>query len=338
MSRKNMIVFGATGTLGLYLMEYLKEHLNSNEWRVIAVGRRNTSFFSRYSPLVEYCRADISKKEMLDSLPQSNVHSVLHFAGALPGYMEGYHPQLYIDSNVTGTLNVLDYCRKSGADRVLFTQTISDYYGYYGKLTRFYDDMPRAISFTGDHSFYAISKCMAEDMCWHYQASYGLKSFVFRLPNIYCYMPDIKTLYVDGKPAPSSYRYMIGLAMEGKPIELWGDPKKGIDIIYVKDFCQMMLKACFVDRREGGRYNVGTGKMISLEDQIKGMIQVFSPKDKQSIIIPRPEKRDCVNFCMDIEKARKDLGYEPKYDYISYLEDYKKEMEADRFNDFFTKP
>ena len=249
--------------------------------------------------------------------------------------MAGYHPQQYIDTNVTGTLNVLEYCRENRIGRILYTQSISDYYGYYGKLNRFKDDMPRKIPLKGDHAVYAISKCMAEDLCWHYQTSYGVKSFIFRLPNIYCYMPEHKTFYIDGKPTVVSYRHMIKLAMGGKPIEMWGDPQKGIDVIYVKDFCQLIYKSVFVDRKEGGRYNVGTGKMTSMEDCIRGIIQVFSPQGSRSAIIPRPEKHDCVNFCMDIEKARNELNYEPQYDYISYLEDYKKEMESDRFKDLF---
>ena len=335
MRKNTIVIFGATGTLGLYLVDYLHRHLNDGNWNVVAVGRRKTAFFDRYAPYVSYVQADISLMNTLSSLPTSNVKAVVHMAGALPGYMEGYHPRSYIDSNVTGSFNVLEYCRQTGADRILYTQTISDYYGYYGKLTRFMDDMPRNIPFTGDHSMYAISKCMAEDMCWHYQASYGLRSFVFRLPNIYCFMPEEKILYADGRPARSSYRYMIRLAMEGKPIEMWGDPGKGMDAIYVKDFCQMMKRAILVDRM-GGKYNVGTGVMTSMLDQIKGMIEVFCPPGKKSEIIARPEKHSCVNFCMDITKARAELGYEPKYDYIRYLEDYKVEMQANRFKDMFT--
>ena len=69
--------------------------------------------------------------------------------------------------------------------------------------------------------------------------------FAFRLPNIYCFMHDSKTLYHDGKPAVSSYRLMIDKARAGEPLEIWGDPTKGMDLIYVKDFCQMIEKALF---------------------------------------------------------------------------------------------
>ena len=58
---------------------------------------------------------------------------------------------------------------------------------------------------------------------------------------------------------------------------------------------------------------------------------MFSPKGHPSKIIACPDKKDCQNFVMDIQNIKDELGYEPEYDYIAYLEDYKKEMELNRF-------
>lgn len=96
-------------------------------------------------------------------------------------------------------------------------------------------------------------------------------------------------------------------------------------MVYVKDFCQMLYKALFVER-DSGYYNVGTGKGTSLLNQIKGMIQVFGSKDKKSDIIMRPDKTNAPQYIMDITPAVQELGYAPEYDYIEMLEDFKKEM------------
>ena len=93
-------------------------------------------------------------------------------------------------------------------------------------------------------------------------------------------------------------------------------------MVYVKDFCQMLYKAIFVDR-EKGYYNVGTGVGTSLIDQIKGMIEVFGEDNKKSSIILRPDKPNAPQYIMDITPAQKELGYEPQYDYISMLKDIK---------------
>lgn len=93
----------------------------------------------------------------------------------------------------------------------------------------------------------------------------------------------------------------------------------------------MIYKAMMTNKVTTGQYNAGTGIKTTMREQIEGMIEVFSPKDNPSKIIECPEKKDCDDFVMDISNIKEDLEYEPEYDYISYLKDYKKEMEAQRF-------
>lgn len=335
--KKTIVVFGATGTLGLYLIDYLVQNLDSN-WQIVATGRKSeVQFFeATYPDRVIYEQVEISDKETFKNLPNTDVYAVVHFAGALPAYMEGYDPYQYVNSNVLGTLNVLEYARKHNAERIMYTQTISDYDGYFDEMVELQDDMPRRVPMTGDHSVYAITKCAAEDLCWNYQAEYGISCFVFRLPNIYCYMPESKILYHDGVPAKSSYRLMIHRAQAGEPLEVWGDPAKGMDLIYVKDFCQMIFKALSAPKSTAGIYNVGTGKLTSLDSLVDGIIEVFSPADAKSEKIYRPEKHDCVNYYMNIDKAKNNLGYEPLFSTPEKVfSDYKKEMKINRFAKFF---
>lgn len=324
-NKKRIIVFGATGGIGLYLTEYLKTYFEK-EYEIIAVGHRKTNYFDKYG--ISYYSIDISNNNEFSGLPQEKVYAVVHLAGILPAAMEGYIPQKYIDINIKGTLNILEYCRLVKADRILFTKSVSDLYGWLDSVSYLKADLPIKLKYTGDHAVYAISKISAEHLIEHYHQEYGIKNFIFRLPNIYLYSPEM-FYYVNGVKKPISYRYMIDRANKGLPIELWGDPKKGRDCIYIKDFCQIIRRAIMADR-DTGLYNVGSGVITSMEDQINGMIEVFS-EQKKSEIIYCPEKRNCVNYLMDISKTVEELDYSPEYDYISYLEDYKKEMHSDRF-------
>ena len=52
--RKKIVIFGAGGTLGLYLVDHLSRLLSADEWEVIASGRSDIAFFDRYAPLVRY--------------------------------------------------------------------------------------------------------------------------------------------------------------------------------------------------------------------------------------------------------------------------------------------
>ena len=327
MNKKKIIVLGSAGNLGMYFMDYLMSNLNMEEYEMIATGTKKEYPFDFYNG--KYIKLDITKKEDFEKLPKENVHAIVDFAGVLPAYLSKDDPDKYIDVNIKGTLNVLEYAREVKADRIIYTQTWADLNGYLKENKPLKPDLLRKPIHTGDHAIYTVTKCAAVELIECYHQMYEIKNFIFRLPNIYLYSPEMY-YYVDGEKKFISYRYMIQRAIEGQDIELWGNPDLGKDIIYVKDLCQMIFKALFVNR-DTGTYNAGTGIKTSMREQIEGMIKVFSPKDKPSKIIECPDKKDCDDFVMDIENIKEELGYEPQYDYISYLEDYKKEMELNRF-------
>lgn len=324
---KKIIVFGATGNIGAYFVDYCKNNINP-AYEVIAVGRKNTDFFEKQG--IRYVKVDLTKAEDFDKLPRNDVYAVVNFAGLLPAYLKEYDPFAYIDTNITGAVRILEYARKNNADRVLYTQTWAEMAGYWDKNEVLLPSMPRNLLYTGDHAFYAITKCMVVDTMEHYKQEYGIKNFVFRLPNIYLYHPDTY-YYVDCKKKPVAYRYMIEKAQRGEDIEMWGNPDAFKDIVYIKDLCQMMFKALFADVN-GGTYNAGTGIKTTLKEQIQGIIDVFSTENKKSKIIPVPGNASFTSFVMDIDNARKELGYEPEYTYLKYLEDYKKEQKLMRFD------
>lgn len=328
MKKKNIIVLGANGNLGMYYIDYLYNNLDRSKYNIIASGREEKYQYKGFDDIV-YHQIDITKKEDFEKLPKQDVLAVVDFAGILPAYANEIPSEAYITVNINGTLNVLDYCKKVNADRIIYTQTWADLNGYLKDKKPLKPDWPRKPVFKGDHAIYNITKIAAVDLIEHYHQEYGLKNFIFRLPNIYLYSP-LMYYYVDGEKKYISYRYMIERAIKGEPLEVWGNKDLGKDIIYVKDLCQMIYKSMFVER-ESGIYNAGTGVKTTMEEQIKGIIEVFSPKDNPSKMIYCPEKKDCDDFVMDITNIKEELGYEPQYDYISYLEDYKKERELNRF-------
>ena len=113
---------------------------------------------------------------------------------------------------------------------------------------------------------------------------------------------------------------------------MWGNPDAFKDILYVKDLCRMMYLAMFADL-PGGNYNAGTGIRTTLREQIRGIIEVFSPDPEKCRIIEKPEGATFTSFVMDISNAREELGYEPQYDYIHYLKDYREERRTGRFDE-----
>lgn len=319
---KNIIVFGASGDTGRYFVKYFLDHYRGMDYQIIATGTRETSFFDSLE--VPYYQVDIRRKEEFEKLP-GEVYAVVDLAGAMPARMNGYDPYKYIDVNITGNLNILEYCRKTKADRILFAQSFGDIKDHAEDNPLLTVDLPRKFSFTSDHTIYVMTKNFAVDMIENYHQMYGLRNFIFRLPTIYLYSP-VDTYYVDGKQRKIGYRLLIDKARAGEPIEVWGDPERVKDMVYVKDFCQMLYRAVFVDRN-CGYYNVGTGVGTSLLDQIQGMIEVFGTPGKESELVMCPDKPNAPQYIMDIAPAVSELGYKPEYTYRKMLLDFKREMD-----------
>lgn len=329
--KKKIIVFGATGHLGAYTIDYLSEVIDQNEYEIIATGRRNTSFFDRYN--IKYVQIDILKKDSFDLLPKENVWAVVALCGAMPAATEGYNPYNYVEVNINGTLNILEYCRINNVNKIIFPQSESDLRGHWKDNVEIKPDMQRNYELSGNYGLYVLSKCTAVDMIEIYHNNFGLKRFIFRLPTVYHYRPN-PYYFKNGQKVMLGYRQLIEKAMNGEDIEIWGNPKLFKDMVYVKDFAQMIYKAIISDI-DGGIYNVGTGVGTTMEDIVKGIIEVFSPKDHKSNIIYCPDKDNTKSFVMNIDNVKKELGYEPKYDYIKFLEDFKKEMELNRFKELW---
>lgn len=321
---KNIVVFGATGHLGTHITI----HLKNIGYNVFAVGHRKNDYGFFEEKGIIYYSVDIVNTSDFEKLPQEGIYAVAHFAGALPASMKGYNANLYISSIIQGTLNVLEYTRKVKADRIVFPQSLFDISYLFGSKVPIPADSLRKPPLKGDHAMYVIAKNAAVDMINHYYETYGLKRFILRLSRVYMYDPNPYT-YTDGEKTLVSDRFLIYQAMKGKDIEIWGDPNRILETCCVKDFLQIVEKALVADI-DGGIYNIGSGGS-TLEERVKGIIDVFNPKNKKSKIIYRPEKRSATQFVLDIRKTIDELGYAPQCSWKDYLLDFKREMENQPF-------
>lgn len=323
---EQIVIFGATGTVGAYTCLYLARH----GYKVVAVGSRKSDngFFEDYG--IDYYSVDITKHDDFRVLPHEGVYAVVNLAGVLPARMEGYHPQSYIDVNITGALNIWMYCEATGVTKVIYSQSISDVSDLCGSKEPISSDAPVGFPLNNDHSVYSITKNAAVSLLMHYAEKCHFRYYILRFPNIYLYHPN-PYYYVDGKKRWQGYRLIIHKAMHGEPIGIWGNPEKVRDIVYVKDCCQIIEKCISVKDAESGTYNVGTGVGVTLEQQIRDIVKVFSPRCQPSEVTYDATKPDATEYVFDVSKTKQSLGYEPVYDYMSYLEDFKTEMLSQRF-------
>ena len=321
-----VIVFGATGTVGAYACL----HLKAQGMDVVATGRRQDDggFFQAHG--ISYVPADVCQRQQLERLPQEDVYGIVHLAGMLPARMSGYRPQVYIDTNMTGTLNILEYAARLQVQCVVGSQSIADVDYLCGSTAPIPADVESRFPLDNDHSVYSITKTAAANLVQHYAHHCGFRHYMLRFPNIYLYHPN-PYYYVDGKPRMQGYRQLIYRAISGEPIEIWGNPQRRRDMVYVKDCVQIIALCLTHDHAHSGYYNVGTGIGTTLEEQVRGIVSVFSPDGHPSPILYRPEKADAAEYVFDISKTRRELGYTPRYGYLDYLEDFRREMHEQRF-------
>lgn len=323
---KKILILGGNGAIGRYMVDYFYDRRQEYDITLLTadINAEGTEFIEKRS---EFYKLDVSKKSDFVQLPK-DIYAVIDLATHMPARMLGFDPQHYVDTNISGTLNVLEFCKNNHIDRLLFAQTFGDILMKTEAEPELKANMKPEQDYTDIKSVYISSMNCAVELIKCYHGLFGLKTFFFRLPTIYSW--NEKPYFENGVETKKAWRILIDQATKGEDIHVWGDPNRKKDMVYVKDLCQEFYKACFIDRVYGF-YNIGTGVGTSLIDQIKGMIEVFGD-GKRSRILYSPEKPNAPQYIMNIDEAREELGYEPQYPYLEMLKDMKKERDLNRFD------
>jgi UDP-glucuronate 4-epimerase len=294
-----VLVTGGAGFIGSNLVDQLlaEGHTLSvlddfNDFYPPAIKRANVAAFSRHVAIYD---ADIRDPEDVDRVvreqkPDAIVHLAAR-AGVRPSIKE---PRLYIDTNITGTWNLLEAARIHGVPRFLSASS-SSVYGVI-KTAPFSEDM--LINQT--ISPYAATKMAAEQFCSNYSHLYGLRTISLRFFTVYGprQRPDL---------AIHSFTKSIS---QGEPINQFGDGTTRRDYTYVDDILQG-ITACL--RSEGPLcdvFNLGESQTTTLNELIAS---IESALGKKAIIRRMPEQPGDVPLTYaNIDKARRLLGYDPR--------------------------
>ncbi len=324
-----IVVIGGSSAIGKYLIEELL--LQGKE--ICATSRHTLAERFLDNKNLSHYILDLTNEEDFKKLPTSNVEAVILLAGLLPANEKAHDPERYkkyFETNTLGTLYTLEYCRKNDIKKIIFAQSHSDVAGLWKTKQPITEDDGRSLNLKGDHAVYIISKNSAVDLIEHYRLEYGIQGISLRLPAVYAYSPR-SGMWIDGKFIKAGFLIFIERAMKGETIEIWGNHKLVKDIVYVKDVVQAFIGALESDTAYG-LYNIASGIPLTLEDEVKQIIDVFSPEDKKSDIIYCPDKPDTLSYLYDISRAEKDLNYKVHFSFKELLKDYKKTMEEDKKN------
>jgi len=331
---KNILVFGAAGFVGTYLIDELLER----NCAVFATDMHEDSLKYYKDKGVDYTRVDITKKNDFERLKRERYDAVIHLAACQPANIEKgrYDPREYIEVNVVGTLNILDFCRENKADKIIYATSHRNTQALWGGGRSIREQDGRGMKYDGEYAMFSISESAAQDCVLHYQAQHGLRGIILRLPPVYGFGPHTE-IFKEGKQVKTGFQIFIERAMASQPLEIWGDADLGRDIIYIKDVVSAFILATD-SRTATGLYNISSGKSLTLREQARAIADSFWGSETSPQIVERPEKpNDIEPFLYDISKANKELGWSPKYSFQDMLTDYKKEIKKQRYEHLVEK-
>jgi UDP-glucuronate 4-epimerase len=205
------------------------------------------------------------------------------------------NPWVYIDTNVTGTLNLLELCRTRGVKKFVLAST-SSLYGAHNPMPYREDaDTSRPLS------PYAASKKAAEVMCYTYHSLYNLDVTVCRYFTVYG---------PAGRPDMSLFRFVQWIS-EGKPVTVFGDGQQSRDFTYVDDIARGTIAALKPLGYE--TINLGSDTPVVLMETIR-LIEKLLGQEARLEFKPR-HPADVTATWADISRAREQLGWEPRVSY-----------------------
>lgn len=293
-----ILVTGGAGFIGSHLVEKLLGTGHTvailddfNDFYDPQIKRENIAAVSKDVPVHH---VDLRENAAVRNLfHREKVDAIAHLAARAGVRPSIQHPQLYYDTNVTGTLHLLDAARATGVERFIFASS-SSVYGV-SKTVPFSEDQ----HLTQTISPYAATKLAAEFLCSTYSHLYQLRVVALRYFTVYGprQRPDLAIHQFTKK------------IHAGQPIDQFGDGTTRRDYTYIDDIIQGTMAALAYNGPLFDIFNLGESETVQLKDLIEKIEKALGKKAK---INPLPEQPGDVPLtCADISKARKVLGYNP---------------------------
>lgn len=309
----SVLVTGGAGFIGSHFIEWLLARDtaqrivcldNFNDYYAPALKRANVARFADNARvrLVEGSFCDAPAMQRLFAAEQ--VRHVVHL-GAYAGVRSSIaSPLIYEETNVHGTLVLLEAARAVGVERFLMISSSTVYGG--GAQVPFREDAPLGVPL----SPYGATKQAAELLCQTYYHLYGVPTVRLRPFNVYG--PRIR-------PDLALYVFASAIA-RGRSLPLFGDGSVRRDFTHISDICDGLGAALAAPQAVGEAINLGHHAPVTMRELLALLEQALGRK---AIIEERPAVAgDMAVTCADLTKAERLLSYRPKVALVEGLRDF----------------
>jgi UDP-glucose 4-epimerase len=295
--KKISLVTGGAGFIGSHLVDLLlsKGHqvrvlddLSGGHYENIKHNLKNKNFIFKKKNILF-----LKKNENIFK----NVQYVFHLAGKGDIVPSIENPEDYMNTNVMGTVKVLENCRKLNLKKFIYAAS-SSCYGLAKTPTK--ESHPISPLYP-----YAMSKYMGEQACFHWAKVYKIPINSIRIFN--AYGTRVKTTGVYG----AVFGVFLKQKLKKKPLTIVGNGSQRRDFLYVTDVANafyLLSKSIHTNHI----YNIGAGKPVKIIKLAKCL------SDKFQFIPKRPGEPDCT--WANISKIKKHTGWKPKISFITGVE------------------
>ncbi len=306
--KRTVLITGGAGFIGSSLADKL---LNLGS-KVIAID----NFNDFYTPEIKYeniksaekspdfilHKADIEDQNALDSIfSKYKIDCVVHLAARAGVRPSLENPLKYAQTNILGTLNILECMKKYAVKHLVFASS-SSVYGNC-KAEKFSEDL----IVSQPISPYAATKSAGEQFCYTYSKLYNIQTVCLRFFTVYGprQRPDL------------AINKFISLIEQGKPIDMYGDGSSSRDYTYIDDITDGIIAAINYDLTPYEIINIGGGSPITLKQMIEN-IELLLGKKAQINQLPM-QPGDVERTISDTRKAQSLLNYYPQTSFIQGL-------------------
>lgn len=310
------LVTGAAGFIGARTSEFLIKDGHT----VAGVDNLNNAYDPRIKeyrlrrlqalPGFTFHRLDISEKSVIEHFRQDHFAGVINLAARAGVRASVRDPWAYVESNMIGTLNMLELCRATGTMKFIVASTSS----IYGEDPPY--PTPESASSSEPLQPYAASKKGAEAMAHAYHHLYDIDVSVVRFFTVYG---------PAGRPDLSIFRFVQWIS-EGRPVRVYGDGEQSRGFTYIDDIAHGTILAL---KQVGHEViNLGGHEVITINNLIRLIEDVVG---KKAIIeYGPPDLADMRSNWADVSKAGELLGWEPQFNMRAGIEKLVEWYNAER--------
>ena len=305
-----ILVTGCAGFIGSHLTETLLnqgfkvygiDNLSNGKLTNIASIRKNKNF--------KFLKCDINDNKIFDEL-LNDVEVIYHLAALADIVPSIQNPELYFNSNVNGTFNLIRNCENKKVKKIIYAAS-SSCYGIPDKYPTS-ENSPILPKYP-----YALTKRLGEEIIFHFGNLFKIPVVSLRLFNVYG--PRARTSGTYG----AVFGVFLAQKLAKKPFTVVGDGEQTRDFTFVDDVVNAFIEMMDTNIKNE-IFNVGSGKTYSVNTLIN-----LLGSNKIVNIPKRPGEPDCT--FADISKILKKTSWKPK---ISFEDGVKKLMESiDDFKD-----